>query len=316
MIILKSIESIFSIIIMISLGYFFTFKEWFDKKTSKLFSKLVFNVSLPALIISNLLSNFNKDNLFNLSKGLIVPLASMFLCYIIGVIISKIIKVKPNRQGTFQCMFFSSNTIFIGLPVNLALFGNDCIPYVFLYYIANAIFFWTIGIYSIKSDIPSENNEDNSIFNIETLKGILSPPLFSFIFAMILILLNIQLPQFLIDTCKYLGDMTTPLSMFFIGINMHSVNINGIKFNRDMAALLIGRFIISPLTIVLFSLLIPLPKLMKNVFVIQSSMPVMTLTAIIVDKYDLDSNYAAVMTVITTLLSMISIPIYMMILNG
>jgi predicted permease len=52
--------------------------------------------------------------------------------------------------------------------------------------------------------------------------------------------------------------------------------------------------------------------LMKKVFIIQSSLPVMTLTAVVARTYEADAEYAAIMTTVTTIAAMITIPIYML----
>ncbi len=312
MAVVNALGSVLSIVIMITVGYLLTSKGWFDEKTSKVFSRLVCNVSLPCLMISDLMGNFDKDKLNSLGKGLIIPFSSIALCYLIAIIVSKIIKVDKDRIGTFRSMFFVSNSIFIGLPVNLALFGSKSIPYVLLYYIANTSFFWTIGAYGISADGQSKKS---SIFSKETFKRIVSPPLMGFVVALIFITLNIKLPQFIMDTCKYFGNLTTPLSMLFIGITIYSVDTSEIKINIDMAAILFGRFLISPILIFVMAYYFPVPELMKKVFVVQAAMPVMTNTAIVARSYGADHKYATIMTVVTTISSLVFIPIYMALLG-
>ncbi|WP_125152035.1 AEC family transporter [Clostridium rectalis] len=310
---LSAFGSIFSIIIMIAIGYFLTRMEWIDKQGAKLFSRIVINVSLPALMINNLMSDFDRNKLLSLGKGLIIPFLSIALAYIIGKIFIKVFNITPGRKGTFLSMFFVSNTIFIGLPVNLALFGSESVPYVLLYYIANTTFFWTIGVFEISKDGAGESG---NFLSMSTLKRIFSPPLMGFIVAIILILLSIPVPKFIMDTCKYLGNLTTPLSMLFIGNTMYYINLKGIKFNKDIWGVLLGRFIISPLLVVLLCIIFPLPdNLMKKVFIIQAAMPVMTNTAIVSKSYNADYQYAAIMITITTILSLFIIPIYKILLQ-
>lgn len=311
MALLNAFGSVFSIILMILIGYILTGKKWINDDGAKLFSRLVLNLSLPTLMITNLMANFDKNKLLSLGKGLYVPFTSIALAYLIGKLISKLIKVAPGRKGIFQSIFFVSNTIFIGLPVNLALFGDASVPYVLLYYIVNTTFFWTIGVYEISKD---GKGSSKSIFSKDTLKRIISPPLLGFIFAILLILLEIRLPKFVFDTCKYLGNLTTPLSMLFIGHTIYSIDVKDIKIDKDIIALLVGRFIISPLLVILISRSLPLPELMKHVFVIQAAMPAMTNTAIMAKAYDADYEFAAIMVTITTILSLIIIPIYKIIL--
>jgi predicted permease len=117
------------------------------------------------------------------------------------------------------------------------------------------------------------------------------------------------------DTCKYIGNLTTPLSMLFIGVVIHSVKIRDIRPDRGMAAVLIGRFLITPFLAIVLCRQLALPLLMKKVFVIQAAMPVMTQTSIIAEAYGADYEYAAVVTTVTTIISLVSIPFYMFLLG-
>lgn len=312
MVLINALQSVLSIIFMISIGYILAYKKWIDDKVNNIFSKLVINISLPALMLSNLMTTFTREKLGQAGKGLIIPFLSIILCYAVSVLVSKLIKVSPLRRGTFQCMFYLSNTIFIGLPLNLALFGEHSVPYVLYYYISNTTIFWTIGVYAIKKD---GGLNEQKIFSLETLKKIFTPPLMGFIVAIIFILLNIKLPSSIMDTCKYLGNLTTPLSMLFIGAVIQSINLKSIKFDKDMLLVLIGRFVVSPLITYLFIYLFAAPQLMKNVFIIQSALPVMANTAIVTKAYNADHEFAAIMIAITTLASLVFIPLYMLILS-
>lgn len=312
MVVLNAVQSIFSIVIMIMIGYILMRKGWFDDKTPELLTKLVTNISLPPLMVSTLMANFDRATLLKSRSGLIIPFISIGICYLLSKVIAKLINVKYERRGLFASMFFASNTIFIGLPVNLALFGAKSLPSVLLYYVANTFFFWTIGIYDIRKYAEGTHG---SIISLKTFKSIFSPPLMGFMVGVTLIFLNIHLPFFILDTCKYLGNLTTPLSMMFVGITMYSVNLRDIKFDLEMGVLLSGRFIISPLVVVLLTLFIPAPLLMKKVFIIQAAMPVITQAAIISKAYNADDKYAAVMVTLSTIISLLFIPIYMLIFS-
>lgn len=308
---LNAFGSIFSIVIMIVIGCWITRKEWLDKAGAQLISKLVINVSLPALMINNIMTDFDRAKLLSLGKGIIVPIISIALTYLVGKIFVKVFNVTPKRRGSFTSMFFVSTSIFIGLPVNLALFGSECVPYVLIYYIANTTFFWTIGVFQISKD---GNGKINKFLSMDTLKRIFSPPLMGFILAIILVLLAVPVPKFMMDTCKYLGNLTTPLSMIFIGNTIYYINLKGVRFDKDVWGVLLGRFVICPLLVVLICKVIPLPEIMKNIFIIQAAMPVMTTTAIVAKSYEADYQYAAILITISTLLSLLIIPIYKILL--
>lgn len=312
MTVFKAIQSVFSILIMISIGYFLTHKGWFNEDSSKLFSKIVTYVSLPPLMISNLTENFDKQTLLSSFSGLAVPFLSIIICYFISKFTAKLINVKQERYGLFEAMFFASNTIFIGLPVNLAIFGGKSLPSVLLYYMANTLIFWTIGIYDIRKYAVGTKDK---LFSLNSIKKLFSPPILGFIIGIFIILSGIKLPDFIMDTCKYLGNLTTPLSMLFIGITMYSVKLEEIKPNLDMGVVAIGRFIISPLSILILASFFHIPKLMRDVFIIQSAMPAITQAAIISKAYGTDYKYTSVIVTVTTVLSLAFIPVYVLLMK-
>lgn len=312
MVLLNSAQSVLSILLMIGIGYYLTLKGWFNDETSKLFSRVIINLSMPALMVSNIMTTFTKESLSHAGKGIVIPFISIFICYIFSILVVKLLKISPQRKGAFQCMFFLSNTLFIGLPINIALFGEASVPYVLYYYFSNTTFFWTIGVYIISKD---SGLATGGIFSKDTLKKIFTPPLYGFLISLLFILLNIQLPKFIMDTCKYLGALTTPLSMLFIGIVISSINVKDFTLNRDMLGVLVGRFLISPLVTYGFAIALSAPLLMKNVFFIQAALPVMANTAIVTKEYGADYEYAAVLIAVSTVASLVFIPIYRFILG-
>jgi len=307
----QAMEGILSVMIIVAIGYFLTFKGWFEEENAKLIPKLVNFVSLPLLMVWNLTSNFDKEKLLPLAYALLVPLLSMLLSCLVGFFTAKLLKVAPNRQGVFCVLFFCSNTVFIGIPVSMALFGDVGTPYVMLYILVNAAFFWTVGNFLIGRD---GKMSEIKLLSLASLKNILSPPLIGFLTGTMIILMGIHLPDFAANTAKYLGGMTTPLSLIYIGVVMFGVKWKDVRINKDVVAVLAGRFVVSPLLVLLVAWFIPLPSLMRKVFVIQSAMPPMMLVAIVAKVYEADTEYATLLTATATAAAAIAIPIYMIVL--
>lgn len=308
---LQSISGILTILFMIAVGYILAKFKWFDESSTDLLVKLVVNIALPAYMISTITKDFTATKLLHTLPDLRFPIISMVILYGISIALVHIIRIKKEHQGLFESMFLNSNTVFIGLPINMALFGEKSLPYVLVYYMANTAFFWTIGVYLIQKD--SQYKEPFSI--IKTLKKIFSPPLLGFIVGVIIVALDVKLPDFLMSDFTYIGDLTIPLSMIFIGIAISKVKIRQIKLNRANLGILFGRFIMAPIVMTLLVIHTDLPILMKQVFIIQSAMPVMTNAPIIARKYDADYEYASVMVTETTILSLFVVPVLILLVQ-
>lgn len=312
MIIINAVQSVLTIFFMIAVGYLLTAKGWFDEKTQELFSKLVIKVALPAFMVSNLTINYDRKKLLEASSGLFLPLLGMTAAYLVAILLSKVLKVDSKRTGIFRIGFALSNTIFIGLPVNVSLFGEQCIPYVLLYYLCNTTFFWTIGVYELRRDAGDTNGH---VLSLDSLKKILNPPIIAFIFTAAIILLGLSLPKFFLDGCKYIGNLTTPISTLFIGIVLYSLKLKDMQITMKELVVLFGRFIFTPALTALVVMHFGIPVLMKKVFIVESAMPVMTQAAIASKAYNGDHKYAAVLGALSTAVSLIFIPIYMILFS-
>ena len=307
---LRSISGILVILGMILVGFIIGEKGWFDDKSRGLLAKLVTQVALPCYMLYTITQRFTAADLLKMLPALRFPALSMVVLLGIATGVARIFAVRQDRRGLFISMFFNSNTIFVGLPINQALFGDASIPYVLIYYMCNTTFFWTLGTYLIQRD-----GEGEAQFDLKTsLKKVFSPPLMGFLLGIVLVILHIKLPTFLASDLQYLGNLTTPLSMIFIGLSVSHVGVKQLVLGKEQLLILLGRFLVAPLLMASIVYWVPLPSLMKQVFIIQSAMPVMTNAPVVARLYGADSDYAAVMVTETTLATMVVIPILMLLM--
>ena len=307
---LKSISGILVILGMILVGFVIGEKGWFDDKSRGLLAKLVTQVALPCYMLYTITQRFTAEDLLKMLPALRFPALSMVVLLGIATAVARIFAVRQDRSGLFISMFFNSNTIFVGLPINQALFGDASIPYVLIYYMCNTTFFWTLGTYLIQRD-----GEGEAQFDFKTsVKKVFSPPLMGFLLGLVMVMLQMKLPAFLDSDLQYLGNLTTPLSMIFIGLSVSHVGVKQLILGKDQLLILLGRFVVAPLLMATIVYWAPLPSLMKQVFIIQSAMPVMTNAPVVARLYRADSDYAAVMVTETTLATMVVIPILMVLM--
>ena len=307
---LRSISGILVILGMILVGFVIGEKGWFDDKSRGLLAKLVTQVALPCDMLYTITQRFTAADLLKMLPALRFPALSMVILLGIATGVARIFAVRQDRRGLFISMFFNSNTIFVELPINQALFGDASIPYVLIYYMCNTTFFWTLGTYLIQRD-----GEGEAQFDLKTsLKKVFSPPLMGFLLGLVLVMLQIKLPAFLASDLQYLGNLTTPLSMIFIGLSVSHVGVKQLVLGKDQLLILLGRFLVAPLLMASIVYWVPLPSLMKQVFSIQSAMPGMTNAPVVARLYGADSDYAAVMVTETTLATMVVIPILMLLM--
>ncbi len=299
----QAVRGVALILILLGLGYFLAALGWVKKENSEFLTRFVVTITLPPYMVVNLTTNFTRARLLDLGKGLGVPVASMLLSYLSGLALARLFQIPMKRKGIFVVAFSLSNTIFVGLPVCQALFGEQATPFVLLYYMVNTTLFWTLGAFGIAL---SGNPEANLSFSKAVLQCILNPPFVAFFIGIGLVLLGYTLPGLVFETARMVGGLTTPLSLLCVGT---TVNIRHIRLSRDVALVLLGRFLVSPLLVLLVARLFPLSELMRDVFLVMSAMPVMMQSSLLARLYRADYEYATSLIAVTTALSALAIPL-------
>ena len=316
MIFLKSLGSIFPIIVMISIGYILKKRHWFHHTFSENVSKLITNVALPCSIFYSVLKYLNMEALKEVSDRLIFTFASVIIGYVAAFFVIKLVKMREGRRGVFYNAVVNANTIFIGLPLNMALFGEAASKYYLMYYITNTVSIWTLGYMLLASD-PMENSGDaKGGFD---LKKLLSPPLIAFVIAFAVLLSGIRVITPIVETTKYLGSVVTPLALLYIGIVLADAGLHSIRFDLDTNLALLGRFVFSSVVMIVLLKIagrfVKLDPLEIKTFVIQAAAPVFAALPILTNETKGDIGYSTNVVTTSTILFILVVPLLMSILN-
>lgn len=314
MTIFTSIENIFPIIFIIALGYGLQAKGWFGSDFGSNISKLIMNVALPASIFVSVLKYLTLSKLLEVSSGLVFTFGAVILAYLIAFVVVKVFNVPAGRRGTLINMFANANTIFIGLPLNVALFGEESMPYFLVYYITNTVSTWAFGALLIAQDSKEPHQKGVAKFD---WKKLVPPPLIGFLIALVFLLLNISVPTFVTNTLTYLGNIVTPMALIYIGIVLYNAGLSSIRFDRDTCLALFGRFVLS------FAIMWGILALFKgdmttvevNTYLVQSAVPGLAVLPILVDQGNGDVEYATNVVTTSTLLFVIVMPVVLMIIG-
>ena len=316
MIFLKSLGSIFPIIVMIAIGYILKKRHWFHHTFSENVSKLITNVALPCSIFYSVLKYLNMDALKEVSNRLIFTFASVIIGYLAAFFVIKMVKMRDGRRGIFYNAVVNANTIFIGLPLNMALFGEAASKYYLMYYITNTVSIWTLGYMLLSGDSIDGNKDGKGGFN---LKKLLSPPLIAFVIAFAVLLSGIRVITPIVETTKYLGSVVTPLALLYIGIVLADAGLHSIRFDLDTNLALLGRFVFSSIVMIVLLKIagrfVQLNELEIKTFVIQSAAPVFAALPILVNETNGDIGYSTNVVTTSTILFILVVPILMSILN-
>ncbi len=284
--------------IIILVGYYTRKKDLIDKDFTSKLSRLVLYIFLPSLILNSMQINFTKDMI---NKIIILLLISIFM-YIISFIIAYIVKLTFKDEeyiGIYQYAIMFSNVGFMGYPVIEAILGKDALFYAAIFNLPFNLLVITIGKFLL-------SKEDSIKFSI---KNFINPIIISIFIGFILFIFNLRLPNYIYNSLKLLGGVTTPLSMLVIGSLLYESSIKNLFINKKMYIVSFIRLILLPILIYLLLVNIIDDRLVLSIAVIISSMPAAANTAIMADEYNSNASLASQIVFITTLFSIVSIPV-------
>lgn len=317
-----SIQSVLAIMFMIAIGYFADQKNWFDQQFSKSLSKIIMQVALPASIFMSMMEHFKPNQLANLSIGLIYSILSISIGLLLASLIVSSLKVSKGRRGLMITAMNFANTVFIGMPLNEALFGTISIPYLLVYYIINTIMLWTVGVWIIAADDPTINSKGQKVkFDWHHL---IPAPIWGFIVALPFIFIpwlkTHLLVSFVTTTLSKIGGLVTPLSLIYIGIMLSNFGLKNMKFDRSVIVTLFWRFVTAPviMTILIFIGaqvgLTVIPVFYKTL-IIQAATPTFAVLPVLATTYHSDVQFATNIVVTSSVLFIIVVPIVMLIMG-
>ncbi|HKM28935.1 MAG TPA: AEC family transporter [Anaerovoracaceae bacterium] len=299
--ILTALMKIFIIIIP---GYILSKKKILNDDQAKGISSIVLNVTWPCLVVASLQMPFSEELLVNSGYIIVAITIIFFAAYLISTLTCKAIKMNKQKAYLFTFMLLFSNTGFMGIPVAGALYGSEGIFYAALRDSLGDIFVFTIGMMLIRKSTAAEKAHMNP-------KELLTPGFFSIVIGIALFLLNIELPNFIGDSLDIIGSATTPLAMLIIGLQLGKVNFKELLGDGKLYLLSALKLIAMP-TLILLALhfIIGDLSLFLKLIILEEAMPVATCTVIFTEQYNGDANFAAKGVLLSTVLSIITIPIF------
>lgn len=311
---MKAVENVCALLILIAVGYLVSGQSWFGREGGAFLSKLVAKVTLPCFLANNIYTSFQAPgDLLEVVGNLPLPFLLLAVLLTIGVVICHAARIQKSRRGVFINAFTFGNSVLVGFPVTLALLGKEALPYAMVYYMANTMTFWSIGIFLLRRD----GGEHARFFSLDSLrKMVASPPILALIAGIALVLLDVTLPTVLASPLSSLGAATSPLAMIFIGHVIRQADLRSLALSRELVLVLVSRFLLSPLTAALVCLLLPMGNMMRRVVLVMSVMPAMTQLSIMAKESGSDYEYASLLVAVTSIISMCILPVFAVILDA
>ncbi|MFH1046386.1 MAG: AEC family transporter [Candidatus Omnitrophota bacterium] len=274
-----------------------------SKESTDGLTRLTFEITLPLLYFSTLAANLNRELFLSIWPLVLWAGALTLLSLAVSWIFALGLNGAGPQRRTFIFLATFGNYGFLAIPLIYALFGQEGLILIFVFNLGLAFLYWTLGV-SILDTTPKKGRQlFANIFNNATIALIL---------GLVVGITNLPLPRFLLEAARMIGDTSIALALVVIG-SLLAQKDSAQKFSwRTMGLLALCRLLVIPaLALVLVQLWPGLPKTWGALVVLQAAMPSASTTPILTRRFGGDSESAASGVFFTTLLSILTIPLFM-----
>jgi len=299
------IEKVSVIFALVLLGYIYS--KLTKQKDSSAISKLVLNVSVPASILLTITSadyNTVKDDLLIL---IIVStsIAAVTLC--LSFPFTRMLKMtSAMEKAIYRSALFFNNFAFMGWPICKVLLGSQGFLYATLYAIPLHIL-----VFSVTPALMIAAGDKKKRFDKSMLINL---PLIATVIGLVVLFSGFSLPTYVTGFLDMVGVTQTPLSMMVIGMILASANLKQIFAGIKPYIYSFVRLLVLPFAAYFILKWIGLSGLLLSVPVLITAMPSGATMVVLAQKHDVNPLLASRLVIVSTLVSVITIPIISMLL--
>ena len=264
-------------------------------------SRLVINITCPALILSSAMTGELPDREYILPL-LLISVITYIVLTVVAYLLPHYLTKKKDDEGIIGFALMFGNVGFMGYPVVASIFGHEAVFYAAVLNVVNTFAVFTVGTILI----TGKNEVEESRFEKKVLY---STPMLACYLTMLIVALRIDnIPEAISAPLTMIGNITVPAALLIIGSSMSNLPIKSLLGNTSVYATTLFRLAILPIGIYYLCTLLGFSQFVVNINTVVIAMPVATYGTILCLKYGRDTTTITEVTFITTLLSMLTIP--------
>ena len=278
----------------------------FDKKLSK----VVIDITCPALILSSAMTGELPDRRHILPL-LGISVLTYVLLTVVALLLPRLLTKKKDDEGVIGFAMMFGNVGFMGYPIVASIFGHEAVFYAAVLNVVNTFTVFTVGTMLIVGKNQKSTVEEKEMSRKKMLRKVLySTPMLSAYLTMLIVALEIKdIPEFISQPLTMIGNITVPAALLIIGSSMSQLPLRALLGNGTIYATTLMRLAVLPVGIHYLMTLLGFSSFVVGINTVVIAMPVATYGTILCLRHGKDTTLITEVTFITTLLAMISIPL-------
>ena len=271
-----------------------------DENGKKCLTDLCVNIIIPCNIFKSCLIEFNMEIFRSCGLLLLCAILMQLVCLLLNQRVFD--RYPPQRKKVLQYCTIVPMSGFLGNPIAEGIYGSLGILYTSIFLIPMRVVMWSVGTTYFIAGAATDRKK--------VLKNVLTHPcLVAIYLGLFCMVTQLPLPGVVTETVRYVGSCNCAISMFIVGTILADVKLSTI-FNRNTAAFSVFRLLLLPAAALGLGLALGLDPTARGVSVLMTGMPAGATAAIFAARYRSDAEFATQCVITTTLLSMVTLPVW------
>lgn len=300
------LQQMIVLFLMMAAGYAANRCRVMSKESEQLFSKLIVNLTCPALIINSVTTSGRLESM----GALFAIFGAAAVYYVLLPLLSKglvrLLRVPAERAAEYESMLVYSNLGFMGIPVANAVLGPDSVLYLSIFMAVFNISVFSYGTLLIQ---PGEGGKVH-------FRKMVNPGTVSAVAAILLYLLEVQLPSLILQPVASIGSTTTPLAMLVIGSSLARQPLREVLQEKSLLPFTLLRLLVLPAAVLLVRRWFLHDPMLLGALVLVSAMPVASNVVMLCNELGRDSSYISKGVFFSTVFSVVTLPLISLLLSA
>ena len=294
-------------------GYVCSAKKWITPEANKGLGNLVLFITMPCMLfVSMAYTEIAHTMLLNF---FIIVVMQVIYLLVVGRLLRFGYRKAGYREDYLDMIEITTATVncgFIGLPIGLMFFGETGLLYMSAATMGLNLYLWSCGLYIIKG----ETGEGVGKMLISLGKGAINPNTMSITVGIVAGLLGLTkfIPDFIESFLRSMGSVSTPLSLVYIGA-LAGGGIATLFKEKDVVVASLLRVAVIPAATLVVLFILPLDTMVKAIFFVNAGMPSAAVVPMMVGKYGKGEGTSSKIVLLSTVLSLITLPLCVTIAN-
>ena len=309
------LEKMIELFLIIIVGYGAYKIKFIDGGVKIALTKLILNITMPCTIMASVMTAEELPDAAMILKLLLIATVEYVIYFVLAKLTTKVLRLTGSKKAVAEFAIIFANVGFVGFPVTYAVFGESSTFYTMIFNLPFNVLCYSLGVYLLQQGAADSEKRafikelpKRSRIN-KIWKLFMTPAMIASVISLVIAFTKVKTPMLIADTCDMIGKITTPGALMIIGCALAQMPLK--EMFGDIKAYLFTFIcvVVTPAVVYLCYFTFVTEPLALGEAVIMAGLPVATAGTMLCVEYGGDEKFMAQITFLSTLASVISIPL-------